>query len=340
MENKIWIDYTKAFCMFLVYINHTEIYYGYNIPYAETIYRPFFVNLFFIVSGYLLFRKYLSTPYSTMEFKTWNDYVKKNYIPNTFFKLAVPTILFALINYFPKKIIRHEPIDINSLFMDTIGGGSLWFTSAMVIAQVIICLILYKKRSIWFYFIVSLLLAHCAKILANIDLIIFQSPSFPWFYKSGMIAVLFMVIGGLYWKYEEFLSYYLNKHKWILPLMIITYCVFILKKDFANCNTINADINIWGVFSTCLASLVIIYIFKLFKKSDAISFIGRNSICFYFLSGAIPNIVAIISKKMIHHPNSIAVLTLAVISFGVAWIVVKILIHFTPFLFDLRKLHK
>lgn len=110
--------------MFLVYINHTEIYYGYNIPYAETFYRPFFVNLFFIVSGYLLFRKYLSYPYSNMTLKNWDDYVKKDYLPNTLFKLAIPTIIFALINYFPKKIIRHESIDMTSLVMDTIFWGA------------------------------------------------------------------------------------------------------------------------------------------------------------------------------------------------------------------------
>lgn len=149
-----------------------------------------------------------------------------------------------------------------------------------------------------------------------------------------------MAIGGLYWKYEDYISDYLKKHKWLLPFMFVCYCLLILKKDLAHCNTINADINIWGISSTCLASLIIIHIFKLFKKSDAITFIGRNSICFYFLSGAIPNIVAIISKKIMPHPNSIVVLILTIISFGGSWLAVKLLMRFTPFLFDLRKLHK
>lgn len=210
----------------------------------------------------------------------------------------------------------------------------------MVIAQIIICIILYKKRSVWFYFIVSLLLALSATILANSDSRICQSPSFPWFYKSGMIAVLFMTLGGLYWKYENKISDCLNKHKLLLPFMLALYGILIWNKDFTHCNTINADINILGVFATCSASLVIIYIFKLCKQSDVITFIGRNSICFYFLSGAIPNIVAIISKKIIAYPNSIVVLILAIISFVGAWIAVKLLIRFTPFLFDLRKLHK
>ena len=99
----MWIDYVKSFCMLLVYVNHVEIYYGCRIPYAERLYRPFFVNLFFIVSGYLFFRKYMSDKYAAMEYKEWFFTVKKELLPNIFFKLAIPTVLFAAINFFPKN---------------------------------------------------------------------------------------------------------------------------------------------------------------------------------------------------------------------------------------------
>ena len=55
-----WINSVKAFCMFIIYFNHCEIYCEYHQKAIDAVYSPFFVNAFFVVSGYLLFRKQLS----------------------------------------------------------------------------------------------------------------------------------------------------------------------------------------------------------------------------------------------------------------------------------------
>ncbi len=57
---KFWIDAVKAICMIAVYLLHSEAYYGIgDISYGYVL-TPFYVNAFFFVSGYLLFKKYLS----------------------------------------------------------------------------------------------------------------------------------------------------------------------------------------------------------------------------------------------------------------------------------------
>ena len=55
-----WIDNVKAICMIGVYLLHSEAYYGYGSVQYGVFFRPFYVNAFFLVSGYLLFRKLLN----------------------------------------------------------------------------------------------------------------------------------------------------------------------------------------------------------------------------------------------------------------------------------------
>lgn len=56
-----WIDNVKALCMIGVFLLHSEAYYGYGSVQYGIFLTPFYVNAFFFVSGYLLFRKWLNS---------------------------------------------------------------------------------------------------------------------------------------------------------------------------------------------------------------------------------------------------------------------------------------
>ena len=56
-----WVDNSKAICMIGVYLLHSEAYYGVGNFRLGIIFSPFYVNLFFFVSGYLLFFKLFKT---------------------------------------------------------------------------------------------------------------------------------------------------------------------------------------------------------------------------------------------------------------------------------------
>lgn len=327
--------------MLLVYVNHMEIYYGVDIPFAEAVYRPFFVNIFFIVSGYLLFRKYLSEKYTGMNTAEWNTVVKNEYLPNTLFKLAIPTVLFSLINYFPKKIIRGESISLNTTIFDILGGNCLWFTSALVIAQLVICIFLFKKYKVEIYWLLGILLLILADYLSSAEIQILDSVSFPWYYKSGFIAVFLTASGAMYWKYEEVISSYIQSHKWLLGVLTIIYLALVIFTDLAVCDTFGGHMNFIGVIATYVASLVIIEGFKLFKNEPKlISFVAKNSIGFYFLSGSLPNILAILANKIYSHSNVVILVCLVCVAFSLAFVFVNFIVRYLPFLFDLRRLKK
>ena len=58
----LWINYLKAICIIGVFFVHCNLYYGYDMHGINAFVHPFYVNAFFFVSGYLLFRKQLSEP--------------------------------------------------------------------------------------------------------------------------------------------------------------------------------------------------------------------------------------------------------------------------------------
>ena len=61
-KNILWINYLKAISIIGVFAVHCQIYYDYWLGSINNFIHPFYVNAFFFVSGYLLFRKQLSEP--------------------------------------------------------------------------------------------------------------------------------------------------------------------------------------------------------------------------------------------------------------------------------------
>ncbi|WP_195310969.1 acyltransferase family protein [Bacteroides ovatus] len=58
-KNIVWINNIKAICIISVLFIHCQIYYNYFLGCSKFI-HPFYVNAFFFISGYLLFRKQMS----------------------------------------------------------------------------------------------------------------------------------------------------------------------------------------------------------------------------------------------------------------------------------------
>lgn len=70
MEKKelLWINLLKAICIICVFYVHCQTYYGFGVKGVSTYIHPIYVNSFFFVSGYLLFRKQLSSSLAPLSF--------------------------------------------------------------------------------------------------------------------------------------------------------------------------------------------------------------------------------------------------------------------------------
>ena len=82
-KNISWINYVRVICLFFVYFYHAENranfdFLGRNF---DVFYKPFFVNAFFIVSGYVLFKKQEQIYQRVKTIHIWfNEFGKDDYL--------------------------------------------------------------------------------------------------------------------------------------------------------------------------------------------------------------------------------------------------------------------
>lgn len=61
-KNLYWINAARAFAIMGVFLSHVQAIYGFSIGIVHRFISPWYVNAFFFISGYLLFRKQLTVP--------------------------------------------------------------------------------------------------------------------------------------------------------------------------------------------------------------------------------------------------------------------------------------
>lgn len=334
-QREYWIDTLKAICIICVYIAHCESFYCPNYNIARIIVSPFYVNAFFFINGYLIVRKYFKNNqidnYSLKEYK-------KN-IQNILFRLVIPTIIFSAIIYIPKNNFN---FDLQDFSLVVFGGVSLWFTSALSISQFIIyTLFLSKQRNIWFYVFITFTIFICIYVFGDVK----SKPAIeyiPWFWQTGLIYTFLMMLGGAYNVYEAYINRILNKK-------IIITCIFtafialtiIQMKGFEIfCLGLSGKSNILGITTIILSLLLLIFFVKQITPNKITNFIGKQSIVFYFLSGAVPSTILFCIQKISLEKSYIILTVYILLSFAISYIATYIISKYIPFLVDVRTIIK
>ncbi len=334
-QREHWIDTLKAICIICVYIAHCESFYcpSYNI--AQLIVTPFYVNAFFFINGYLIVRKYFKNNqivnYSFKEYK-------KN-ILNILFRLAIPTIIFSAIIYIPKNNFN---FDLQNFSAVVFGGVSLWFTSALCISQFVIhTLFLSKQKNIWLYVLITFTIFLLTNIFGDVR----SKPAiefFPWYWQTGMIYTFLMLLGGLYYKYESKINHIINKPlAFIIAfLALTTVMIFAWNGTQMNCLGLSGKSNILGFTTIILSILLLIFVAKRIDSNKMTDFIGRQSIVFYFLSGAVPSTI-LKCIEMFQLEKSYMILTAYILlSLTISYVTAYIITKHLPFLVDIRTILK
>lgn len=148
-KNIAWINSAKSLCIILVYFFHTEFYVGFNAEDLHNLYVAFYTNGFFFISGYLLFKKQLSDPIIRLSRIPWINSEGKRMLSNILYRIALPTILFSVVMFVPKTLLRGNDFIWHQFADDTILGGSIWFTCALTIAEILIFLSYYIVKLLY-----------------------------------------------------------------------------------------------------------------------------------------------------------------------------------------------
>lgn len=334
--NKLnWVDSIKAICMIAVYLLHSETYYGTaGVSYGYAV-QPFYVNAFFFVSGYLFFRKYLNLKMLTNTNGGGYWYALKN----VFFRLIIPTLLFSTIIYLPKVLFHSGTATWKDYFFDVFGGISYWFTSALVVAQIILLtLLLFRQTHIVFYLGVTFLLAGLGMHL-NLERMSSTAVAFfPWFYKTGLVYTFVMALGGFYYRYESKIDNMLQ-YGWIVFTFFYVWIIFSTwELHSIKVIGLGGVCNFIGFISMICGIGLLVLLAKQLRYYKWLEFIGRNSIVFYFFSGVMPALWGTVANRFILEKSYMVTFIVATISVLCSYCLTWIIVKYLPFFTDLRKL--
>ena len=263
-------------------------------------------------------------------------------LQNTVFRLMIPSLIFSAVVFVPKMVFHSAEVSAHSFLVNVLGGVSYWFTSALLIAQtaLLTLIMLLRRKDIWSYVLCSVLLFTLGWYLNYIRTDMGAEAFFPWFWKTGIEYTLLMTLGGVYMNYESrihALSWY------ILPVAAVVYvAAMVMSLNGAvypvvglggRCNA-KGGLLIWaGV------SLIVAVCHKV-KGNLIMSFIGRNSIVFYFFSGVFPAFVGMVARRYIPDCHYAVTITVASLSLTLAWLAAVIIERYLPFIIDIRKLKR
>ena len=337
-KNIAWINTCKALCMLLVYLNHCCNILGADLKQWDNFYFALYVNSFFIISGYLLFRKQLGEKALLETRPQFLNGGGKLLFGNIVWKIMVPTMIFALINFFPKKLLRGEPIIVKELLFDTLGGCSLWFTCALALAELYFLIMLMTRyRPIWFYAACATCLFLLGTVLQHSGLVVDAFPKqFPWWYKNSLFASIYIAIGGVYWKYEKEIANVFS-NKYILAMGFIVYLILLygLQGKLAYMVAI-CDVNLGGLLVSSFGCIILIEICKRLPSWAYLQNMGKNTLLYYFFCGASPVVVCSILKKVFVFSPYVQLPVAMLLSLSITGLLVFVITRFMPYLLDFR----
>jgi hypothetical protein len=234
--------------------------------------------------------------------------------------------------YLPKILFHGNSFDLSTFAIEILGGTSFWFTSALFVAQlVLLTLFLTKRRNIFFYLSITTIIFIFLQYLCDYK----TKPAieyFPWFWRTGLNYSFIMSIGGLYTKYENRLK---KQILWLAIIISLTGYYMIYTGNEVACLGLSGKCNFAGLFTSLATTLIFIEIAKRIRANKVTDFIGKNSILFYFLSGATPaTFSALLTKFNIN--GEISLITTLILSLMSSYAITIIIVKYLPFLTDIR----
>lgn len=262
-----------------------------------------------------------------------------NALKNVLFRLVIPTILFSTLIYLPKVFFHKGDMAISDYFFYVFGGISYWFTSALVVAQLcLLLLLLFKKSSIWFYVLATALLFAVGSYLSASREANDAAAFFPWYYSTGFVYTFIMALGGVYYRYEAHID---RVVKYALPAIAVVY-VWLMYSTWdvhsLKLLGLGGHSNFLGFVGIVCGTALLVAFSKMLRPVKSLEFIGRNSIVFYFFSGAMPAVFGTIARRVVADDLYIVTLSVAILSFLSSYLFTWVIVRYMPFITDLRKL--
>lgn len=319
-----WLDYGKALCMLVTMLFHAEVMCaGETSLFTDLVFFNTSMVFFFFVSGYL-------TNIQTFSLKkSLTSLIKR---------LLIPYFIFTTIIYVPKYLLRGWDFNIITMASDIFGGVASWFVAALIVSKLVILIVLRFTKNLYILGIVCLLFTIFGFFITHY----FAHP-LPWNINYGFISMIYLFIGILYRKYECQLSF--NK----IPQAIVSTLLFLVLA-FCN-NMLDLSSYIYALkqgqveFLEVLVYLVIsgigvwmiISLMKLIPSGIKwLSYIGVNSLTYYYLNTGVLLVLITIMNKLGVQPNYLFVLLEFIVMIICVTIASEIILRFAPWMVGMK----
>ena len=140
---------------------------------------------------------------------------------------------------------------------------------------------------------------------------------------------------GLYWRYEKQVDK-LMRWWFSLPLLMIYVAMIVWLKDYTNPLISTLTILPLGFVTSAIVCLLLVWLCKIKPEVKMLSLVGQNSIGFYFMSGALPITLSMVTHKLVAGSSVWMMMTVWSASIVVAYIAILIINRWAPWLWDLR----
>ena len=332
IDRKQWIDFGKGISMFLVILYHSECYYPITNESYSSIFAYFRMPFFFILSGYLF----------TSNFKAFSIIRKFKQI---FRGIVWTYIIFTSIIIMPKAIVNGTGISegIMQIFL----GYASWFVVALGVAQAMFAIILHYIKNLKVLCIIMLL-----SLMVGYIIKLNHPDIYPFQFDKAFIVLFFVMIGFFYRVFEDRIHAYIPINKISLAVLsVLFFTITFLDKKYLGTTisciqAVEYNNFVLSVLYALVGSLMLIFFVKCFPAINFISFIGINSLVFYYLNGGVIKVLRIIYNKYdVHLPQSVIengggyveILFMAISTCVVIAVIVKFIKHYCPLIIGDKK---
>lgn len=217
--------------------------------------------------------------------------------------------------------------------MTLLGGGTYWFVSALIVCELIIIVLLSTRiKNIWFYFCLlsSLSLLGISGAL-NSDFNLYA-------YQQSLLACVFIGAGGVYWKYEKEVDV-IKPYVWFALLVFYVLFLYLFPDRALTLVSLNS-LNLIGIILSIIGCVLFIWFCKLIPQIVYFSFLGRNTLLFYIMSGALPICLNILFKHFFPSITLIGFLAFWIGTLFLGSIITYLISKYCYFLLDIRTINK
>ena len=278
-----WVDIGKYICIMFVMATHLS----YCPSSLRTFFTPFFLPLFFFLSGYVYKNN-----------STFGDFVVKKVRT-----LLVPWFIFSLLIIITGQIMsfnEHTSLkeELVGMFLQIRGkDDTMWFVVCLFVAFIPFYFIIrYMQRRVGIivaFILSSISIIYCQ--FMNAELLPWKSAALPWHIQTIFVAMLLMM-AGYYFKldYEKKFARFVNIRTFFIALVVylgLIYIEYFITGRSLGINEYGKVFFIYWYLTVASGIVLCIIISKLVKPNKYISFVGANTLTYFGLHGKLEGLV-------------------------------------------------